>query len=289
MNYRFLRFPQGKQKAVTFSYDDAARSDIRLVEIFNKYNMKATFNINSALIANDSSDWHLTKDEIKEYIIGSGHEIAVHGKFHLAPGKLRPVDIIREFFECRNELEDMFDMIIRGMAYPNSGIRVIQNGSTYENIRNCLENIDIAYSRTLGGDNNLFLLPNDWYNWVPSAHHDNINIFEYIERFKGISNNESDYNDTRYPRLFYIWGHSFEFNRNDNWDRIEKICSELSGQDDVWYATNIEIYEYVQAFNSLVFSTDGKRVYNPTDKVIWFENIGDGICKVEPGETIKIK
>ena len=35
----------GKNKAITFSYDDGVMQDIRLIEIFNKYNLKATFNI----------------------------------------------------------------------------------------------------------------------------------------------------------------------------------------------------------------------------------------------------
>ena len=289
MVYRYLRFPGGKQKAVTFSYDDGIKADIRLAEIFNKHNMKATFNINSSRISKEISDWNLTKEEIKEHLIEGGHEIAVHGKFHLAPGKLRPIDALREFLDCRLELEDMFDIIIRGMAYPFSGINIIQNSSTYENIKNCLENIDIAYSRTLGRDNDLFQLPTDWHAWMPSAHHNNEKIFEYIKSFLNITNDESINGDYRYPRLLYIWGHSYEFDRQDNWDRIEQICSQLSGQDDIWYATNIEIYDYVKAFNSLIFSADGTRIYNPTDKTIWFENIGDGVTSIEPGKTIKIK
>lgn len=283
-----MRFPGGKQKAVTFSYDDGIKADIRLAEIFNKHNMKATFNINSSRIAKEPTDWFLTAEEIKKHLVDAGHEIAVHGKFHLAPGKLRPVDIIHEFLDCRTELEDMFDMIIRGMAYPFSGINIIQNGSTYENIKNCLENIDIVYARVLGGDNAKFLLPTDWHAWMPSAHHNNENIFEYIEQFLNISNDESVTRDYRYSRLFYIWGHSYEFDRLDNWDRIEEICDKLSGKDDTWYATNIEIYDYVTAFNSLKFSADGSRVYNPTDKTVWFEDITKGMFSVKPGQTIKL-
>ena len=41
-------FPEGKKKALTFSYDDGAKPDERLVGIFNRYNMKATFNLNAA-------------------------------------------------------------------------------------------------------------------------------------------------------------------------------------------------------------------------------------------------
>ena len=32
MRYRFLRFPEGKFKAVTFSYDDGLHADIRLAK-----------------------------------------------------------------------------------------------------------------------------------------------------------------------------------------------------------------------------------------------------------------
>lgn len=283
MNYRFMRFPNGKQKAVTFSYDDGVKTDLHLAEIFDSYKMKATFNICSSRVGEG-----LSENEIKQNLIGKGHEIAVHGAHHLAPGKLRPIDGIREFLECRLELEKTFDMIVRGAAYPNSGITAIQNGGTYENIREYLKNIDIAYARTLGGDNDRFFLPEDWYAWLPTVHHENPKIFEYIDEFLNISDSDDVYCDTRYPCLFYVWGHSYEFERNNNWDRIEKICSLLAERQDTWYATNIEIYDYVTAYNSLIFSADGKRVYNPTDKKVWFKIIGTGDFSVNPGETVTI-
>jgi len=37
----------GKLKAVTFSYDDGVMQDVRLIELLDKYNLKATFNLNS--------------------------------------------------------------------------------------------------------------------------------------------------------------------------------------------------------------------------------------------------
>lgn len=40
----------GKKKALTFSYDDGVTQDVRLIEMFNKYNLKATFNLNSELL-----------------------------------------------------------------------------------------------------------------------------------------------------------------------------------------------------------------------------------------------
>ena len=39
----------GKKRAVTFSYDDGVEQDRHLVELFNTYGMKATFNLNSGI------------------------------------------------------------------------------------------------------------------------------------------------------------------------------------------------------------------------------------------------
>ena len=40
----------GLLKAVTFSYDDGVTQDRRLIELFNKYGLKGTFNINSGFL-----------------------------------------------------------------------------------------------------------------------------------------------------------------------------------------------------------------------------------------------
>ena len=37
-------------KAITFSYDDGVTQDQRLIEMFDRYGLKATFNINSGLL-----------------------------------------------------------------------------------------------------------------------------------------------------------------------------------------------------------------------------------------------
>ena len=90
------------------------------------------------------------------------------------------------------------------------------------------------------------------------------------------------------PKLFYIWGHSFEFDRNDNWQHLNDICEALSGKEDIWHGTTMEIYEYVKAYEALVYSADGCRVYNPTLQTIWFDDDGKMYC-IKPGETIVIE
>lgn len=134
IRYTFLRFPGGKGKAVTFSYDDGNRADIKFANIIDRYGLKSTFNICSKAFKTNG----LTDDEIRENIISKGHEIALHGAKHRAPGKHRPIEIIRDILDLRIELEERFDMIIKGMAYPDSGIKQISGQNTFDNIKQYL-------------------------------------------------------------------------------------------------------------------------------------------------------
>ena len=279
----FLRYPGGKAKAVTFSYDDGVPEDKRLAEIFDKYGLKATFNHNCEYMR----DTNFTKEEVKKYFLSKGHEIAVHGANHRANGNLRPIEGIKDVLDCRIELEEKCDSIIRGMAYPDTGITQMGNFGNYESIKQYLKELDIAYSRTLGGDNNSFMLPNDFYAWMPTAHHDNPKILEYIDEFLNLDISPETYHARRVPRLLYIWGHSFEFEKKNNWEHMEEICSKLANNDEIWYATNIEICDYVESYKSLKYSANGHRIYNPSLFEIWFD-ADSKIYSIKPGETMLI-
>ena len=85
--------------------------------------------------------------------------------------------------------------------------------------------------------------------------------------------------------MFYLWGHSYEFDTDDNWDVIENFAQYVGGKDDIWYATNIEIYDYVQAYRQLQTSVDKKIVHNPTAMDIWFSQNLKTYC-VKAGETL---
>ena len=282
MKYRFLRFPEGKVKAVTFSYDDGCSQDLRTAEVFDHYGLKGTFNINSANVIREKG---LTAREIQEHILDKGHEVAVHGQLHRAPGVVRAVEGIRDILCCRLELEEMFGEIIRGLAYPDSGIGRFVNGASYEKIRAYLQELDIVYARTARGDNNRYALPEDWYCWMPTAHHDNPQVLDWAKEFVELT--LPVHGSRKSPRLFYVWGHSFEFDRNDNWEQLTRLCEALAGRDDIWYATNMEICQYVMAYERLVYSADGLRVYNPSVQTVWFEVDGTPY-RVDPGQTLTV-
>ena len=175
VKYNFLRFPGGKTKALTLSYDDGCKQDIRFSKIVTKYGLKCTFN----LTGGDA----ITVDEVKENFLANGHEVAVHGYFHRGEGYIRPIEGIVDVLDCRRALEERYDRIIRGMAYPDCGITSWASTTSYDRVKSYLKDLGIVYSRTLGGDNDYFALPKDWYAWMPSAHHDNPNLDKYIEKF----------------------------------------------------------------------------------------------------------
>lgn len=286
MRYQFMRFPEGKMKAITLSYDDGFRTDIQLAEILNEYGFKATFNINSSSLSKTENDGRLTAEEIRNHLLSAGHEIAVHGEHHIAPGNVSAIVGIHDVFECRKSLENAFGGIIRGMAYPDSGINRISGNTSKEEIKNYLKMLGMKYARTLGGDNDRFEMPGDWYEWMPTAHHNNVKLTEYINKFLALESPIYFYGAT--PKLFYLWGHSFEFQNNNNWNIMKDFCKAAANHDDIWYATNGEICDYTMAYHALEFNVDNTLVYNPTLYEIWF--CADGkTYSAKSGETLEIK
>ena len=69
---------------------------------------------------------------------------------------------------------------------------------------------------------------------------------------------------------------------------IEEICQKLSGKDDIWYATNIEIHDYVEAYRQLRYSADESIIYNPTLIDIWLD-IDKKPYLVKSGQTIIVE
>ncbi len=285
MKYCFLRYPEGKYKALTLSYDDGQYYDKRLIETANNHGISVTLNINSSILSEKDGEFILSVSELKDILSSGNHEVAVHGAQHIALGKATPAVGIQEVLDCKRTLEQKLGRIIRGMAYADSGILEITENTSKEAIKTYLQMLGIAYSRSLMGANDRFDLPTDFYEWIPTCHHENPKLLEWLDKF--LSYEPDEYCAARPAKLFYLWGHSFEFARHDNWEIIEKFCEKAGGHDDVWYATNIEICDYVRAYRSLMFSTDRSMVYNPTDKEIWLEADGK-LLSVKSGETVNI-
>lgn len=273
--YKALRFPNFKVKAVTLSYDDGVIFDRKLIEILDRYGLKCTFNLNTGLFAKTSGEnRRLTKEEAVELYAKTSHEIAIHGYEHLSLAEVDIARIALDVSKDREGLETLFGRIVKGMAYANGSY----NDKVVEVLRACR----IDYARTVvqtGG----FDIPTDWLRLPSTCHHKNENLMAYVEKFLEFQ----DVWNAR-PKLFYLWGHSYEFEDNNNWDVIENFAKTIGGKDDVWYATNGEIYDYVKAYDSLIYSINGDIIKNPTNIDVYLNFNGIKVL-VKAGETVKIK
>jgi peptidoglycan/xylan/chitin deacetylase (PgdA/CDA1 family) len=260
-------YPEGRTKALTFSYDDGKEQDRRLVEIFNRYGLKATFNLNYGLLGKEP---RLTAEQLKG--LYDGHEVATHGLTHPTIARCPNEAVLEEILEDRKGLEQLFGQIVRGHAYPN--------GSYDERIKQILATAGIFYGRTVHSTGS-FELPTDLMEWDPTCHHNDPKLPEYGKTL--VEDRKS-----QYLRLLYVWGHSYEFDQNDNWDRIEEFCKTVSGKEDIWYATNMEIAGYLHAVQMLAFSADLSLVYNPTAEDLWIAvKDWSNVLRVPAGETIR--
>ena len=247
---RFDRYKDGKMFAATFSYDDGNAADLKLLEIFNKYGVKGTFNLNSWGYEHDKRDIKgETLDEVYK-----GHEIACHTYTHPHLEKMPASMQYEEIIKDRLLLEKYSGRMVRGFAYPF--------GTYNEDTVTAMKTAGIVYGRTTASTHE-FNLPEDFRRWNPTCHHNDSK--EVMDRF--IHSVEKC--PWRAGLVLYIWGHSYEFNNDGNWDLIENICSRLASEENIWFATNIELYDYADAVKRLVISADGKTVVNPTSVDVW--------------------
>ncbi len=276
MRYVFLRFPKFKRKAVTLSYDDGVIYDQKLIEIMDKNGLKGTFNINSGLFSEDGKR-RMTKEQALSVFKNSGHEVAIHGKKHLSLAEVPSFFAIDDVLNDRIVLEEMFDTFITGMAYAN--------GSFSDDVVDILKKCGVEYARTTISTEK-FDLPNDWLKLAPTCHHDNPKLMLLAHDF--IEEKPMNYYWAYAPKLFYLWGHSYEFNDKNNWEVIEEFANYIGNREDIWYATNIEICKYVKAYDLLQFSANGEKVFNPTNLDIYLNYYGNEVL-VKAGEEAKLK
>ena len=254
--YRFILFPGFKRKALTFSYDDGVRQDKRLVKLFLQHGLKGTFNICSGFQGGEyrgEEKGSMTKEEVLALYPAAGMEVAVHGARHLSLTDVPMAMALDDILTDKKQHEADFGCIIQGMAYAN--------GAYNDEVVEWLQKAGIGYARAASSTGE-FSLPTDWLRWQPTCHHNDERLMELAKAF--VEEEKHWYYWCRELRLFYVWGHSYEFDHDDNWERMEKFAAYVGGREDIWYATNGEIYEYLRAAEQLQFSVDGSIVKNPT-------------------------
>ena len=276
MNHRYMRFPGGKRKALTLSYDDGVEQDVRLIELLKKYHVKCTFNLNSGCYPPEGTVYpagtihrRMPKSVVSELYNNPLVEVAGHSSTHPFLEQLAPSQAMKEILDDRIALENQFDQLVRGFAYPY--------GTYNDTVVELLQAAGIVYARTVESHHS-FKLPTDWLRLGATCHHDDPKLMKLAEQFVSETPERDSW-------LFYLWGHSYEFEANDNWERIEAFLQIVSEKEDIWYATNLEVYDYCEAYSRLTFSADGKTVYNPSVLSVWCQ-FDDETLEIGPGKAV---
>ena len=259
------QFPGGKRIAVTTSFDDGVVHDRRVVKAFNEWGLKGTFNLNSGPLGRPS---HIAAAEVAE--LYRGHEVAVHTVSHPSLTMLDAPQIVREVLEDRRALEDLVGYPVRGMAYPN--------GAYDDRVIAVLRQLGIVYARTVENNWNCFP-PREPLAWQTTAHQFHTTPKPVPDRFAEFHANP------RSAGLFFIWGHTYEF--ENRWADLEKIFKPLAGKPDVWYCTNIELFDYEAARQRLVIAANRASAFNPSALPVTI-NVAGQLRDVPPGQTISL-
>ena len=227
----------GKLKAITFSYDDGVTQDIEFIELLNKYNLKATFNINSELLGHKGilirenkrvSHYKVHASDVRD--LYAGHEVAAHTLTHpRLPDIADDNEVIRQVEQDRLNLSEIVGYDVVGMAYPCGGVN--NDDRVAKLIR---DNTGVKYSRTITCSDS-FDLQDNLYRFDPTVYH--LDFDKIIRMGTDFINMTPDK-----PQIFYVWGHTYEFDyRSDYRVKFEEFLKLISNRDDIFYGTNKEV------------------------------------------------
>ena len=260
-------YPNGKKKAFNVTYDDGVLQDVRFVQLLNRYGLKGTFNLNSAMAEKEFEWTHecgLIVKRLKPEMLKSlyaGHEVASHTLNHPYMDNLTKEQILHELSADKANLEQLFGREIKGFAVPFYYYS--------ELIEACVKECGFAYGR-ISEESYSFAPQNNYYNWKATVFHCAGELEDLTCRFL-----ETD----EELALFQIVGHTYDLDIENKWELMESIFAAVSSQNDILPMTTAEITDYLKAME-MVEVTD-RYIQNNSDLSLWFA-VSDTVYEVKP-------
>ncbi|MEX0616720.1 MAG: polysaccharide deacetylase family protein [Candidatus Woykebacteria bacterium] len=227
---------------VTTSWDDGHVLDLKLAKLLKKYNIFGTFYISPKNIEHEKKDLLSNRDILN---ISKDFEIGAHTLTHPHLTKISLKEAEEEIIESKEYLEKIISKKVHSFCYPY--------GDFDSNVKKLVESAGFKIARTtkryeFKTSLDLFSLPTTFhtYNHFSDIHHIlNFSrsrpdrLFKYID-WEYLAMDLFDYalvNKT----TFHLWGHSWEIEKYNAWDKLEKVLQYISKRDDVTYVTNSEL------------------------------------------------
>lgn len=208
-------------------WDDGVTTDVRLVSLLRRHRVRATFNLNAGLHAQQrqlgwqyqgTEVWRLGRDELRE--VYEGFEIANHTDTHPSLPQLPPAAMQREIRDGRTRLQDMFGQPVQGFAYPF--------GTFDAAVQQAVRDAGHCYARTTqsaacGVDTQ------DAMAVAPSCH---FLAPDFWQRFE----------HARPTGAFWFWGHSYELVDEPMWRAFEASLLRLCAEPGVQWCDPTDLF-----------------------------------------------
>lgn len=231
-----------KTKIITTSWDDGCKEDLKLSKLLCKYGLKGTFYISPFMCARKKN---LTNDEIKK--LDELHEVGAHTLSHIDLTSVSLNEAKKEIEGSKVYLEQLLKHSVDMFCYPW--------GHYNEKIKIFIRSIGFLGARTI--DEGSVNFPSDHFEWRTSVYASNsspsitlrtwlklkmpiVFLLDWEVRAKLIF----DYFLKR-GEIYHLWGHSWEIEKRNYWDKIENVFAYISRRNDVQYETNGEIIRKV--------------------------------------------
>ncbi len=233
-------------KLITTSWDDGHPLDFKLAELLDKYNLKGTFYIPKA---NEEHDV-INEKEVEQ--LSKHFEIGGHTMSHVRLAKLSNQQLHYEINGCYSWLKNIVNINPVSFCFP---------GGVYN--RHIMEHALKAGFKVLRTTELLSVVPLK-NSMMPTTiqlyEHERSTYFKHLIKRRKISSLVTwlkSFGEVKLGRMveyylmqvgkkggcLHIWGHSWEIEEHNLWEKLEIVLKEISNLRDFSYRTNADIVE----------------------------------------------
>ena len=203
-------------KYFVFAIDDGTIFDEKVIAIFNKYRIKATFNLNSGL---QDFVWYKDHLEVRRMKlednknIYNGHEVASHSLTHPYLTSLSDEDIFHEVKEDIDNLRNIFQCDIKTFSFPFDEYD--------ERSINIIKSLGITHI-ILPSIDDSFRYPVDTYHIKVTSW----NIDDALYKIKKFIEDEQ-------AEVFIYLSHSYDYEYDNSYSKLEELCKIVSENEKI--------------------------------------------------------
>lgn len=227
---------------VTTSWDDGHKLDLRLATLLRKYGIRGTFYVCPQDREFKAEDLLRTQDILA---ISRDFEIGGHTITHPRLTKITIAEAEDEIVQSKSYLEELLQREVTAFCYPggdyNDEVKGLVKKHGYK-----LARTTKRYAFDIPPD--VFELPTTFHTY---AHYSDLHKIFYFSDLSPIALvkhwNWELLAISLFDRvcktggIFHLWGHSWEIEKYNGWQKLENVLSYIASNDSVVPLTNTEV------------------------------------------------